>query len=262
MPSLQKKGNGWYCQFLYHGKRHTVSIGQVSETEAQAKSDQMNYLLMRLRQRLIELPPGVDIREFLQRDGQVSARGIDTPQTGELNLGDFRDRYLATNRNSQEKRSIDGIELHFKHLAGALGERFPIRELKLAHLQDYIEGRGKAKGMYGRRLSPATIKKEIITLRTAWNWAAKRGLVTGRFPNDGLLYPKEDEKPQFMTRAEIERQIAAGGLTGAQQKDLWNALFLTLAEVAEMLDHLRDVRDAAVGLPDGLLCRAFRCPAI
>jgi hypothetical protein len=33
-------------------------------------------------------------------------------------------------------------------------------------------------------------------------------LVTGRFPNDGLRYPKIDEKPPFMTREEIERRIA------------------------------------------------------
>ena len=48
MPSLQKKGNGWYCQFLYHGKRYTVSIGSVPEKEAVAKSDQIKYLLSRL----------------------------------------------------------------------------------------------------------------------------------------------------------------------------------------------------------------------
>ncbi len=152
---------------------------------------------------------------------------------------EFRDRYLATNRASQERRSIEGIELHFKHLAGALGERFPIRELKMSDLQEYINVRAKAKGMYGRRLSPATIKKEIVTLRTAWNWAVEMGLVTGRFPNKGLRYPKLDEKPPFMTRAEIERRIAAGGLPDADRKDLWNALFLTLPEVAELLSELR-----------------------
>ena len=31
MATLQKKGNGWYCQFLHHGKRHTFTIGRVSK---------------------------------------------------------------------------------------------------------------------------------------------------------------------------------------------------------------------------------------
>jgi integrase len=240
MASLQKKGNGWFCQFLHHGKRHTVSIGRVDETEARAKSDQINYLLMRLKQGLLAMPPGVDIREFVQRDGKPDPRPDVAALVEPLTLVEFRDRYLAANRHSQERRSIEGIESHFKHLAAALGERFPIRELKLADLQGYIDRRAKARGTYGRRLSAATIKKEIVSLRTAWNWAAKMELVTGRFPNDGLRYPKLDEKPPFMTREEIERQISGGGLTEAQKKDLWHALFLTLPEITELLKHVRE----------------------
>ncbi len=186
------------------------------------------------------LPPGIHIVEFVRCDGGSDARPTVTPQNDELTLVEFRDRYLATIRESQERRSIEGIELHFKHLIAAFGERFPIRELKMSNLQEYIDRRAKAKGLYGRRLSPATTRKELITLRTGWNWAVEMGLVTGRFPKKGLRYPKLDEKPPFMTRAEIERRIAAGGLTEAEKKDLWNALFLTLPEVAELLDVLRE----------------------
>ena len=239
MPSMQKKGNCWFCQFVHYGRRHTVAIGRVDETEALAKSDQISYLLMRLKQGLIELPAGVDIREFVLRDGKPGPKPGAIAVTAPLTLVELRDRYLTANRDSQERRSIEGIESHFKHLVALLGERFPIRELKLADLQGYVHQRAKARGTYGRRLSAATIKKEIVTLRTAWNWAVKMELVAGRFPNDGLRYPKLEEKPPFMTREEIERQIGAGGLTDAQKKELWNALFLTLPEVAELLDHLR-----------------------
>ena len=194
---------------------------------------------MRLKQRLIELPAGVDIVEFVQHDGKPPAADGCHPQAAEAHTGRLpRPLPRDAPATRWKSRSIEGIELHFKHLVAALGERFPIRELKLADLQGYVDRRAKAKGMYGRRLSPATIKKEIVTLRTAWNWAVKMGLVAGRFPNDGLRYPKLDEKPPFMTREEIERRIAAGGLTDAQKKDLWNALFLTLPEVAELLEHL------------------------
>jgi integrase len=240
MASLQKKGNGWYCQFLHHGKRHTFAVGAVAEEEAKAKAAQVDYLLLRLKQRLIELPAGVGIVEFIQHDGKPPTNALAIPERLALTLADFLARYLATNRPSLEARTIEGIELHFKHLSGALGERFPIRELKLADLQGYAEARAKAKGMGGRRLSPATIKKEIISLRTAWNWAARMGLVTGRFPNDGLRFGKVDEKPPFMTREEIDRRIAAGGLTLHQKKELWNALFLTLPEVSELLGQVKD----------------------
>ena len=77
----------------------------------------------------------------------------------------------------------------------------------------------------------------MVTLRTAWTWAVPMGLVAGRFPIPGLCDPKLDEKPPVMTRDELKRQIAAGGLTEAHRKDLWNAVFLTLPEVAELLDQ-------------------------
>jgi hypothetical protein len=48
MASLQKKGNGWYCQFLFPGERYTFTIGRVSKEQARAKSDRVDYLLMRL----------------------------------------------------------------------------------------------------------------------------------------------------------------------------------------------------------------------
>jgi hypothetical protein len=144
---LQKKGNGWYCQFLHHGKRHTFTIGPVSKAEACAKLDRVDYLPMRLKQRLIELPAGFDIVEFVQRDGKPGPKPGATSRGTALTLADFRDRYLATNRDSRERRSIEGIELHFKHRLAALGERFPIGELKLADLQGYIDRRAKARGL-------------------------------------------------------------------------------------------------------------------
>ena len=241
MAGLQERSGSYRISFRYHGKHHFVTIGKVSEEEARAKSAQVDYLLLRLKQRLIELPAGVGIVEFIRFDGRTPAptAGNETVAT-ELPLSAFLDRYLDTHRPSLERRTIEGIELHFKHVLGALGERFPIRELRLADLQGYVDIRAKAKGMNGRRLSPATIKKEIVSLRTAWNWGVKMGLVSARFPNDGLRFAKTDEKPPFMTREEIERRIAAGGLKPYQIKELWNALFLTVSEIAELLAHIRE----------------------
>src|SRR6516162_9390108 len=113
MASLQRKGNSWYCQFIYHGKRHTLTIGPVSDTEASAKSQQVGYLLLRLKQGLIQLPPGIGIVEFMQRDGKWRPEtSVTSNGPTELSLVNLRDQYLATNRSSQEPRSIEGIELH------------------------------------------------------------------------------------------------------------------------------------------------------
>lgn len=155
-----------------------------------------------------------------------------------MTLGVLRDSYLSTHASSLEERTLDGIRLHFRHLVACLGERFPIRTLSLSDLQSYVESRAKTRGRRGRPLSSATIKKELVTLRTAWNWGVRMGHVSGRFPSEGLRYPKHDERPPFQTREQIERQLP--GLREPDRKDLWDSLYLTLGEVEEVLGIIRE----------------------
>jgi integrase len=240
MASVPLRGKSYACVFRWHGNRRWFTIGKVTEEEAKAKASQVEYLLMRLKQSLIDLPPGIDIVDFVQHDGKLSARHQDLPgESQALTLLNFRDRYLSTHRESPEDRTVEGIELHFRHLCQALSDGFPIRELKLSDLQGYVDRGAKAKGTGGKRLSPATIRKEIVSLRTAWNWGARMGLVAGRFPYEGLRYPKSDEKPPFQTGEEIERQTSAGGLKPAQVNELWEALYLQSHEIAELLAYAR-----------------------
>jgi hypothetical protein len=107
MAGLQERGGSYRLNFRYHGKQHTLTLGKVSEEEARTKSAQVDYLLMRLKQRLIELPPGVDIVEFIRFDGKPPADMEQIPvESRELTLAAFRDRYLATHRDSLEQRTM------------------------------------------------------------------------------------------------------------------------------------------------------------
>lgn len=243
MASLQKKGENWYCQFLYRGKRHTFTIGKVDRDEAEAKSNQADYLLMRIRQGLLTLPAGVDIVSFLQNDGKTpqSQPGLETTGTSDhtLDLGRLRDRYLETHGNgSLEQATLDGIKTHFRHLVATLGEKFPIGRLVMPDLQKHVDRRSKMRGLKKGKLSPATIKKEIISLRTAWNWSVNMQLLSGKFPATGLTYPKFEEKAPFQTREEIERRIKAGGLKKQEIAALWDSLYLTLPEIEEVLNQI------------------------
>jgi integrase len=234
VASIQKKGDSWYCQFMYHGKRHTFTIGKVDDSEATATAAKADYVLMRLKQRLLSIPPGMDIVTFIQFDGKPPP---DSPATrDECTLAYLRDSYLDKHSNGTlEQTTLDGIGQHFRHWGDTLGERFPVSSLGLSDLQRHVDRRARMKGIRGR-ISPATIKKEIVTLRTAWNWGVQFGLVTGRFPNRGLRYPKSEEKFPFMTWQEIERQIAAGG----DPDELWECLYLQVKETAELLRYVKD----------------------
>lgn len=235
MASLQQKGDRWYCQFVYQGKRSTFTIGNVSQEEAETKSAQVDYLLLRLKQRLITIPPGSSIVDFVQFDG----RPEQLPPPEKTSLDDLRQKYLDANKRSLEETTLSGARIHFSHLIRILGEKYPIPELDLPSLQRYVDKRATEEGMKGGELSAATIRKELQTLRTAWNWATPMKLVSGKFPNKGLRFPKSSEKLPFMTMEEIERRIAGGGLTEAEVAVLWDCLYLKVGEVAEFLQHIK-----------------------
>jgi integrase len=232
MASLQERNGSYRILFCYHGKLHAFTIGKVEKDEAENKARQVDYLLMRLKQRLLVLPEGADIVTFVEHDGKPPDIGptlADAPRQV-VTLGHLKDRYLTTHGNGTiEENSLDTCRLHLGHFARVLGEAFPMGELSLAKMQEYVNQRAKAK------ISPVTIRKEVATLRAAWNWGEPMDLTAGRFPSKGLRYPKADEKPPFMTMAEIERQIAAGG----DPETLWEALYLQAGELVELLAHVK-----------------------
>ena len=237
MASLQRRNGTYRFIFRHHGRQHFVAIGKVSEAEAKAKAAQVEYLLLRLEQRLIELPDGVDgvdIVDFLRFDGKPPAGDVAKVVAKGLTLGRLRDRSVAARSGGREASTIKTGLIHFKHLAATLGEKFPLADLSRADLQGHVERRAKLG------ISATTIKKEITTLRTAWHWAMGEGELSRDYPNKGLIYPKEDELPPYQTREEIERQVAAGGLSPGQVDALWDALFLRPHEIAELLAHVRD----------------------
>jgi integrase len=218
---------------MHHGKRLTFPLGKITEAEAQAKLGQVELFLMRLSQRLAVIPPGMTIVEYLQFDGRP--RAAEAPEVKAVKLSTLKEKYLEANKDALEQTTLDLTRTHFRHFERVIGASFHVNELKLDTLQKYVNRRSGANGKHGRKLSATTIQKELQTFRAAWHWASKNGLVAGAFPNDGIRYPRSTEKPPFMTRKEIERQIAAGGTV-----DLWHALYLTLPEISEFLAFIKE----------------------
>ena len=228
MASIQKKGDNWYCQFMYQSKRHTITVGKVEEAEAKATAARIDYLLMRIRQRLLEVPVGVDIAAFIEHDGKPPPPPIKPIQTSTL-FHEFREKYLETFSNGAlEANTLYTAKIHLNHVAKTVGDRFALDKLTHADLQRHITRRQK-------EVVGTTITKELDTLRAAWNWAIRMGLTHGVFPSAGLVYPKGDDKLPFMTFTEIERRIKAGG----DESDLWECLYLTHTEITDLLNHVQ-----------------------
>jgi integrase len=193
---------------------------------------------MRVQQNLLPFPEGADVVKFVKHDGRPPEKETAAPPAP-LTLAQLREKYLsAQSAGAMEANSLATVRMHLGHFEKTLGGRFAVRLLTLADLQRHVNERSRRK-YRGKVLSAVTLKKEMASFRAAWNWAAHAGLVTGPFPSKGLVYPKADERPPFMTWVEIERRVRVGGLSEAQAADLWDCLYLRKEEVAQLLEYVR-----------------------
>jgi integrase len=238
MAALQQRNGSYRLIFWFHGKQFAFTIGRVPEDEAQGTAVTVGELLRKVEDGRIKVPTGVDIVAFLrQRLATLDRETDDTPEPAPqprnaTTLGILRDRYIATHANGTiEANSLDTVRLHFSHFCRFLGDGFPLHELSLRQLQDYINRRAR------KNISPVTMRKELSTIRAAWNWGGPMKLTSGPFPAKGLRYPKGKEKLPFMTRGEIERMNASGH-DGSE--DLWECLYLELPDIEELLSHVKE----------------------
>ena len=129
MASLQLRSGSWRVIFRFRGLQHFVTVGEVEEIEAQGVKARYEYLLRLLKQRLITVPPGMDITTFLLHDGRPPDAAPES-RPPEITFAQFRDDYLKTIGNgSVEKNTLYTSKIHLAHLAGTLGERFPVVSL-------------------------------------------------------------------------------------------------------------------------------------
>ena len=152
--------------------------------------------------------------------------------------------------DSLEENTLGTMNIHRQHLLRLLPKSLDVNVLTGEHLQLYINKRAKEptrrikdKAVVKKRqkrvpVSATTIRKEIVTLGSAWRWAASVDLLDRTFPNQGLRWPKTDEKPPFQTWAEIERQLEQDELITSEAELLWDCLYLRHGEIEQLLSYV------------------------
>jgi len=263
----QRSGN-WRIVFRYQNAKHSFNVGEVSESDADAFRVSTEELLRLLKRNIVSVPEGCGIEEFMFHRGKVPSR---TPNSDsgkkQLDLGGLREAYLLSQKGKLETTTLAGISLHFGHLIRLLGEKHIITSLTRADLQGYVDKRiaewidpnvyriqrrekdatkkprknrkpppAASEDRPKRHPSAATIKKEIVSLRTAWNWARAELEMKEEFPGCHLDYPKTEESFPFMTWDEAQRRVADGD----DPEKVWECVYLRPAEIAELLTWVKD----------------------
>ena len=272
MASLECRENSWRVIFRYRDQKRSFTIGEVTPADAAVYKAATEELLRLLKRNLVTLPPSCSIEDFLFHKGKPPAHVAEpATATRDMTLGELREAYFRSQEKKLEQTTLDGINLHFNHLTRVLGEKSAVSLINRADLQGYVEKRSaewidpevyrrkrraklaaKPKRKYVRKgaaakpaeppdrpkrhPSSATIRKEVISLRTAWNWARRNRDLVPEFPGTGLDYAKTEEALPFMTWDEAERRIKAG----AGAEPIWESVYLRTGEINELLVWVKD----------------------
>lgn len=238
MASLESRKGHFHIVFRHRGRKITRSLKTTSEKTAKASMARLEDNLGRVELGTLDIPEGVDAATFLLSDGRRTEPLANAPAVQTLTqLIDAYFDHLPDGALAES--TLQSIHIHTRKLKKLLGARTRLDSIDLAMLQRYVVRRSKDKGVRGRLLSPATVKKEMVTLTLLWNWARQMEYIVKPIPKKGLRYPKLTDKPPFQTYQQIERRIARGGISIAEEADLWACLFLTQPEVDALLDAVR-----------------------
>jgi integrase len=248
MAWLEKKGDVFRIRFRYGGAKHLLALHTSDKKEADESLARFEANLRLIERGIIDPPPAAaEVGIYIISGGKLAGRPSETARTERVTLKMLFDHYLANfPKAAKEVRTWQTETAHIGHLRRLLDVKVPLAEVTQKTVQGYIDARTQEMGRRKKRVSRETVKKELGTLSSIWNkWGVPQGMVSGPPPITNLIFPKGVTKPPFQTREQIERQIARQKPSAEARAELWHCLFLTLSEVEEFLDYVRDANRPA-----------------
>ncbi|HML30326.1 MAG TPA: site-specific integrase [Hyphomicrobium sp.] len=223
-------------RFRFAGRGFKRSLGTASIKLARGRLARVEETLALIANDRLEVPEDVDPAEFILSDGKRSQPKI---QKRVITLGELCQMF-QTQRvpGAKEASTIRTEDLHIRTLLRVLKKSTFVQSIRNADLQDYVLARLSPNN--GRKpVAADTIHKELATLRVIWNWAMRRELLDRPAPIAGLEYPKRDERHPFRTWDEITSVLARGAITSAEERELWESLYLSRNDVHDALQYAK-----------------------
>ncbi|HWY85513.1 MAG TPA: hypothetical protein VNX28_02250, partial [Gemmataceae bacterium] len=234
---LDKKSRRYRIRFAYGGQEFKRSIKTENPKVARGIQGRVEETIRLLEQGRLEMPIGADPAVFIMSDGKLAQRPVAVrPLTLAELVALYREKFPA---GAKEASTASTERIHCKHFVRVFGKNTALQTMTQADVQGYIDRRSQDR-WHGKPIKAQTVKKETETFRQLWNWAVGMGCLTGPCPVKGTRHVKMTERPSFKTWEEIERIIARGGVSKEEQAGLWECLFLTRHQVAEILADVQE----------------------
>jgi integrase len=252
MAWLETKGNVFRIRFRYGKAKHLLALHTSDQKEANEALARFEANLRLIERGIIDPPPDrADVGIYIVSGAKLSGRPSEATRIKQTTLGMLFDEYLTNFPKAAKEASTWKTEnQHIGHLRRLLDVELSLAEVTQKTIQEYIDSRTKEISRLKKPVSRETVRKELGTFSAIWNkWGVPQGMVSLPPPLSNLTFPKGKVKPPFQTREQIERQIERQKLSPSAQGELWHCLFLTLSEVEEFLDYVRDAGRPAYVYP-------------
>ncbi len=246
MAFMENRNGKYRIKFRFEGRQYSRSLKTNNEQKAGLAKGQIERNLELVSLGLLQVPDACDVFGFflngkVQEQPTVDARAKDSKKqlAGSLSIERMFNMYFdAFLKESIEENSYGMLETHRNNLERLIGKRTKAATFGTGDIQKYVDKRSKEPGRRGK-IQATTIRKEVTTLSTIFNWAVSNGHLKAVPEKKGIRYPKGKEKPPFQTWDEIERKINRGGLSGDEIAELWECLFLNTSQVLDLLLHVK-----------------------
>jgi integrase len=236
MANLCRKAGIYYVRFRYQAKEYKRSLKVRERSDAEAARRSVEQTIHRLLVGLLTVPDGVNPADFIVSGGTLTAPAEEpTTRPAAPSLADLIAAYVESQRNLIADSTHGLLTIHLNNWRKHLGHKVSMQSDETCHrdLDRYLRERVAAT-------SATTAAKERRTLQRMYRWAVDQDYLDAS-PASGLTpIVGGAERPPFRTLSEIHDILGRGGLSAAEALDLWECLYLSPAEIADLLMTVRE----------------------
>lgn len=216
---LYKKGKNWFIDYYVHGKRKREKVGVNKQ-----------FALLALKKRKVQIAEG---------------KFLDIKKGEKVTFDEIAQDFLNYSRNNKSSYQRDLSII--KNLKPFFGKRLP--EITPILIEEY-KGRRLKEGK-----APATVNKEIGTIRAMFNWAIRNGKATENPIKRVRMLKEENTRTRYLSRDEmrrlldacpvnLERVVMCALLTGMRRGEILNLKWddVNLHQGVVLLKHTKTGR--------------------
>lgn len=237
MANLGQKDGTYIIHFRFNRKEYKKSRKVRGKSTAEAAKNLVELTIHRLVTGQSSLPATVDPGDFILSGGTLLQPAVYDPPAEQLKsrcTKELMEEYTESQKHLQAESYHYSHAMHLRHLArhfGSLAEA-PCDHVGFRDLDRYLKCRLAER-------HPNTVERERITLLMFYKWVVEQGyLDTSPAATLARIKGGADRSP-FRTVAETEKNIERGGLSRNEALGMWECLYLTPEEIAQLLATIR-----------------------